>query len=82
MVYAAAQNIDRLESLLPAVKMVAHKHRGLGVKPEHYPIVGQHLLGAIKEVLGDAATDEIIDAWADAYEVIAQVFIDVEADMC
>ncbi|MBS4179237.1 NO-inducible flavohemoprotein [Lederbergia citrea] len=81
MVYAAAQNIDRLESLLPAVKMVAHKHRGLGVKPEHYPIVGQHLLGAIKEVLCDADTDEILDAWADAYGVIAQVFIDVEADM-
>lgn len=81
MVYAAAQNIDRLETLLPAVKQVAHKHRSLGVKPEHYPIVGQHLLGAIKEVLGDAATEEIISAWADAYGVIAQVFIDVESDM-
>ncbi|MFS0645995.1 NO-inducible flavohemoprotein [Siminovitchia sp. 179-K 8D1 HS] len=81
MVYAAAKNIDQLENVLPAVKQVAHKHRGLGVKPEHYPIVGEHLLGAIKEVLGDAATDEIINAWAEAYGVIAQVFIDVEADM-
>ncbi|MBS4209204.1 NO-inducible flavohemoprotein [Bacillus sp. FJAT-50079] len=81
MVYAAAQNIDRLEAVLPAVKQVAHKHRGLGVKPEHYPIVGQHLLEAIKEVLGDAATDEIIAAWAEAYGIIAQVFIDIESDM-
>ncbi|VEF48896.1 oxidoreductase FAD-binding domain-containing protein [Bacillus freudenreichii] len=81
MVYAAAQNIDKLESVLPAVVQVAHKHRGLGVKPEHYPIVGKHLLEAIKEVLGDAATDEIIDAWAEAYGVIAQVFIDIEANM-
>ncbi|NQD64688.1 nitric oxide dioxygenase, partial [Bacillus haikouensis] len=47
----------------------------------HYPIVGEHLLGAIKEVLGDAATDEIIQAWADAYGVIAGVFIDVEEQM-
>lgn len=81
MVYAAAKNIDQLENILPAVVPVAHKHRGLGVKAEHYPIVGKHLLGAIKEVLGDAATDEIIDAWEKAYEVIAKVFIDMEADM-
>src|SRR5690606_28499159 len=81
MVYTAAANIDRLESLLPAVKQVANKHRGLGVKPEHYPIVGQLLLEAIKEVLGDAATDEIINAWAETYGVIAQVFIDVEEEM-
>lgn len=81
MVYAAAQNIDKLESVLPAVVQVAHKHRGLGVKPEHYPIVGKHLLEAIKEVLGDAATEEIINAWAEAYGVIAQVFINIEANM-
>ncbi|MED4531112.1 NO-inducible flavohemoprotein [Metabacillus fastidiosus] len=80
-VYAAATYIDQLEVLIPAVKQIAHKHRSLAVKPEHYPIVGEHLLGAIKEVLGDAATDEIINAWAEAYGVIAQVFIDVEKEM-
>ncbi|MGM0845538.1 MAG: NO-inducible flavohemoprotein [Bacillota bacterium] len=80
-VYAAAQNIDRLEILLPAVKGIAHKHRSLGIKPEQYPIVGEYLLLAIKEVLGDAATDEILEAWGEAYGVIAGVFIDVEAEM-
>jgi nitric oxide dioxygenase len=80
-VYAAAQNIDKLESILPVVKQIAHKHRSLGVKPEHYPIVGEHLLQAIKQVLGDAATDEIIEAWGEAYGVIAGVFIDVEEEM-
>lgn len=81
LVYEAAKNIDRLESLLPAVEQVGHKHRALGVKPEHYPIVGEHLIGGIKEVLGDGATDEIITAWTEAYGVIAQVFIDVENNM-
>ncbi|MGD6846039.1 NO-inducible flavohemoprotein [Rossellomorea aquimaris] len=80
-VYAAAQNIDKLEMILPVVKQIAHKHRSLGVKPEHYPIVGEHLLQAIKQVLGDAATDEIIEAWGEAYGVIARVFIDVEEEM-
>jgi len=80
-VYAAALHIDNLGVLLPAVKQIAQKHRSLGIKPEHYPIVGEHLLGAIKEVLVDAATDEIIQAWAEAYGVIADVFISVENDM-
>ncbi|WP_256759375.1 NO-inducible flavohemoprotein [Cohnella sp. WQ 127256] len=81
VVYAAAANIDKLESILPVVRQIAHKHRSLGVKPEHYPIVGQYLLAAIKDVLGDAATEEIIQAWAEAYGVIADVFISVEAEM-
>lgn len=80
-VYAAAMYIDNLEAIVPVVTQIAHKHRSLGIKPEHYPIVGEHLLGAIKHVLGDAATDEIIGAWAQAYNVIADVFISVETEM-
>ncbi|WP_304625394.1 NO-inducible flavohemoprotein [Sporosarcina cascadiensis] len=80
-VYAAAQHIDNLGAILPAVVQIAHKHVSLGIKPEHYPIVGEYLLGAIKEVLGDAATPEIIEAWAAAYGVIADAFIGVEAEM-
>jgi nitric oxide dioxygenase len=80
-VLAAATYIDQLETIIPVVKQIAHKHRSLTIKPEHYPIVGEYLLKAIKQVLGDAATDEIINAWADAYGVIAQVFIDIEKGM-
>lgn len=80
-VYAAAVHIDNLEAILPAVVQIANKHVSLGIKPEHYPIVGEYLLKAIKEVLGDAATDDIINAWAEAYGVIADAFIGVEKDM-
>ncbi|GAE25589.1 flavohemoprotein [Halalkalibacter wakoensis JCM 9140] len=80
-VYAAAQYIDNLEAILPVVKQIAHKHRSLGIQAEHYPIVGKYLLIAIKDVLGEAATDEIIEAWGDAYGVIADVFISVEKEM-
>ncbi len=80
-VYAAAMYIDNLEAILPVVKQIAHKHRSLGIKPEHYPIVGKYLLLAIKDVLADAATDEIIQAWGQAYNVIADAFIGVEAEM-
>ncbi|MGD0030234.1 NO-inducible flavohemoprotein [Paenibacillus illinoisensis] len=81
MVYAAALHIDNLAAVLPAVRQVAHKHRSLGIAPEQYEIVGTYLLKAIKDVLGDAATEEIIAAWADAYNVIAGVFIGLEKEL-
>ena len=71
-VLAAAQNIDNLEAILPAVQKMCKAHVNANVKPEHYPIVGENLLAAIKEVL---------NAWAEAYEVIAKVFIQIEKDM-
>lgn len=80
-VYAAAANIDNLEAIVPAVVQIAHKHKSLGITEEQYPIVGFHLLGAIKEVLGDAATPDIIEAWGEAYGVIADAFIGVEKGM-
>ena len=80
-ILAAAQNIDNLEAILPAVKKIGSAHVNSSVRAEHYPIVGKNLLLAIKEVLGDAATEEVLNAWAEAYEVIAKVFVDVEKDM-
>lgn len=80
-VYAAALHIDNLAAIIPVVKQIGHKHRSLGVKPEHYPIVGKYLLMAIKDVLGDAATDDILNAWAEAYGIIADAFIGIEQEM-
>lgn len=80
-VLAAAKHIDNLGAILDHVIQIGHKHRALQIKPEHYAIVGKHLLIAIKEVLQDAATPEIIDAWAKAYQVIADAFIQVEQKM-
>ena len=74
-VCAYFSNIDNLAVLGPAVELIAQKHCSLGVKAEHYPIVGKHLLDAIKDVMGDAATDEIIAAVAEAYGVLADVCI-------
>lgn|SRR5699024_489690 len=80
-VYAAAANIDNLGAILPVVKQISEKHKSLMIKPEHYPIVGKYLLLAMKDVLQDAATDEILNAWEQAYGVIADVFINVEKEM-
>jgi len=78
---AYAQNIDNLGALGPAVELIAQKHVSLNVKAEHYPIVGKHLLASIKEVLGDAATDDIINAWAEAYGFLADILIGREGEI-
>lgn len=72
---AYAANIDNLEVLGGAVELIAQKHASLMIKPEHYPIVGVNLLASIREVLGEAANDDIIDAWAKAYGFLADILI-------
>jgi nitric oxide dioxygenase len=74
-VFAYAANIDNADILAPVISRIVHKHVSLGVLPAYYPIVGQHLLGAIKEVLKDAATQPLLDAWAEAYGLLADALI-------
>ena len=78
-ILAYAGNLDRLDLLGPAVSRIEHRHVATKVRPEHYPIVGKYLLVAIKEVLGDAATPEILEAWGVAYNELAQIMIGHEA---
>ena len=80
-VLAYASNIDRLHTLESAITGIGRKHVSLNVRPEQYPIIGKHLLGAIKTVLGDAATPEILDAWAAAYAQLADIMIAREKDL-
>ncbi|RJF96184.1 NO-inducible flavohemoprotein [Noviherbaspirillum saxi] len=77
-VFAYAANIDNASALGPVVSRIVHKHASVGIKSEHYPIVGRHLLGAIQEVLGEAATPALISAWDEAYSELAAALIDAE----
>jgi nitric oxide dioxygenase len=80
-VYAYAANIEDPQSLEAVLKGIANKHASLGVRPDQYPIVGEHLLAAIKDVLGDAATDDIISAWAQAYGNLADILMGMESGL-
>ncbi|KAF2449590.1 globin-like protein [Karstenula rhodostoma CBS 690.94] len=79
--YAYAANLDDLGKLGPAVELICHKHASLNVKAEHYNIVGEFLLKTMKSVLGDAATEELLDAWGAAYWQLANIMIQKEAQM-
>ena len=78
-ILAYAENIDKLQNLTAPVERMVQRHVETGVKAEHYPYVAEALLPAIKDVLGDAATDEILDAWGQAYWFLADILIGKEA---
>jgi nitric oxide dioxygenase len=80
-ILAYANNIERLEVLAPAVERIAQKHAGLQIQPEHYPHVAAALLGAIQDVLGDAATPDVLAAWGEAYWFLADILIGREKEI-
>ena len=80
-VFKYACHIDKLALLGDTVESIAQKHSSLSIAPAHYPIVGENLLAAIKEVLGDAATPEIMNAWEEAYGDLAAIFVSREEEL-
>lgn len=80
-VLAYAENIENPAVLINALKAIGNKHVSLNIAPEQYDIVGNHLIESIKEVLGDLATPELIEAWICAYTELAQIMIGIETEM-
>jgi nitric oxide dioxygenase len=78
-VYAYAKNYRNRERLAPLLSRIAHKHASLGVGPEMYSIVGEHLIAAIGEILGSKLTADVADAWRSLYWRFADDLIAREA---
>ena len=52
---------------------MAQCHIKTNVKPEHYPMVSVSLFQAIKDLLGDATTDDVVNAWEEAYFFLGDI---------
>jgi nitric oxide dioxygenase len=77
-----AANIDNLAALGGAVEKIAMKHFSLDITPPQYEIVGRNLLKAIRAVLGEeVATDSVLQAWAEAYQQLADILIGREQQL-
>jgi hemoglobin-like flavoprotein len=71
MVKLAVSQLERLDTLLPAVHQLGEKHAIYGVKEWHYDTVGAALLDTLARGLKEAFTSEVRDAWAATYTVLA-----------
>ncbi|AZN97720.1 hemin receptor [Mesorhizobium sp. M9A.F.Ca.ET.002.03.1.2] len=67
--------LDRADTILPTVRVLARRHVTYGVKEHHYPIVGQALIETLAAGLGTAFTPPVREAWEAAYGLLASVMI-------
>lgn len=80
-VLAYAEQIENPEVLINVLRSIGNKHVSLNISPQQYDIVGLHLISSIKEVLGEAANNELIEAWTQAYNELAQIMISIEDEI-
>jgi len=82
IVHFAVHLLEHPDSLPEAVlARIAHKHTTLGIVEEQYQIVYEHLFWAIAEVLGDAVTPEVAEAWSEVYWLMADALVRLEKDL-
>lgn len=67
----AVASLDGMEQLIPALENLARRHVAYGVEPAHYDLVGAALLWTLEQGLGDGFTDEVREAWAALYGILA-----------
>jgi len=78
---AYAKNIENLAVLTTAVERIAQKHTSFNIKAQHYAVVGHHLIETLRELASEAFTADVEEAWTAAYQFLAQIFIDREAEL-
>ena len=71
MIRTVVGNLRALDRIIPGVRALGSRHAGYGVRDEHYETVGSALLWTLEQGLGDGFTDEVRDAWAVAYTILA-----------
>ncbi|MGA3564541.1 globin domain-containing protein [Melissospora conviva] len=66
-------NVDQVDRLVGFLQDLGADHRKFAVAPEHYPAVGEALLGTLAHFSGDEWSEELAEDWAAAYGLVAQV---------
>ena len=75
MLSMIVSKLDRLDTLLDEIKMLAGRHDKYGARPEHYEVVGNCLLWTLNKGLGDKWNNETEEAWVRAYGILSSAMI-------
>jgi NAD(P)H-flavin reductase/hemoglobin-like flavoprotein len=75
----AAEHIDDPPVLTAYLQHLGRGHRKYGTRSEHYPAVGECLLGALSQYATDTWDAGTERAWVRAYTGISQIMIDAAA---
>jgi hemoglobin-like flavoprotein len=69
------KSLDDLSAIVPAIQSLGKRHIAYGVTVAHWDSVGSALLWSLEDAFGTAFTNEVREAWAAAYGLIAQTAI-------
>ncbi|MFJ4891194.1 MULTISPECIES: globin domain-containing protein [unclassified Streptomyces] len=75
----AAEHIDNTDVLVAYLQNLGRGHRKYGTRPEHYPAVGECLIGSLSHYAAAVWDPETEAAWVRTYTTISQVMIDAAA---
>jgi len=64
-------SLSATERAALVLQRLGERHRGYGVESGHYDVVGQVLLDTFEEILGDAFTSDVREAWSSAFWLIS-----------
>ena len=67
----ATSGLNDLDSLVPVLHKLAERHVNYGVKAADFTPVGNALLYALQQGLGNQFTDEVRQAWVDVFRLVA-----------
>jgi NAD(P)H-flavin reductase/hemoglobin-like flavoprotein len=74
-IVTAIHSLDDPLRLDDYLQGLGRDHRKFGTEPEHYTLVGEALVSALREHAGRRWSIQYEQAWRDAYQVIAQKMI-------
>jgi hemoglobin-like flavoprotein len=74
------KSLRQLDAIVPKLRALGARHVAYGAAPEHYPVVGEALIGAMAELAGEAWRPEYERAWAAAFAVVAGAMIEGAAE--
>lgn len=67
------RNLQYPDRIQPNIAELGQRHVQYGVRPEHYAVVAEALLETLAEALGSSFDTATHDAWASAYQLLADV---------
>ncbi|MEJ8818067.1 globin domain-containing protein [Lacibacter sp. H407] len=80
MIGYVINRLDKLDTILEDVKQLAKRRVKYGVQEEHYEIVGSALLWTLAQALANLFTDEVKQAWANCYNLLASAMLEATAE--
>lgn len=69
-------NVRKPDALLEPLQDMGRRHVYYKTEPAHYPIVRDTLIGVMRDMAGDAWTDDFQRAWTDALNLVAAIMIE------